>query len=143
MMDADENSTYLTSGVFSSGTAAMVALEYPLGLGRIVVTGESNQFWSLDITMDGTEEYFEGDNDLLARNIIAWLAGATIPENIIVFDESHNAQRKIGTYSSAIDVLFDESESPAYGIDNNDNDVYGWSEDFSWCGDLAAYLEGI
>ncbi|MFX0108157.1 MAG: hypothetical protein ACFE7R_07730, partial [Candidatus Hodarchaeota archaeon] len=142
MMDADENSTYQTSGEFSSGTAGIVALEYPWGLGRIVVTGDSNQFWSLDFTMDGTEEYYEGDNDLLARNIIDWLAGATIPETIIVFDESHNAQFRTGTMTHYIDVLFDETQNPAYGIDNNDNNQYGYAEDGSPYGDLAAYLEG-
>ncbi|MFW9787655.1 MAG: DUF4350 domain-containing protein [Candidatus Thorarchaeota archaeon] len=142
MMDADENSTYAGSGDYSSGTAAMVAIEYPGGLGRMVVTADSNQFWSIDFNGDGDEEYYEGDNDLLARNIINWLSSAPIPEDIIVFDESHNAQRRTGVTSKHFNILFDESESPEWGIDNNDNGIYGWAEDSSWYGDLAAFLEG-
>ncbi|MFW9794170.1 MAG: DUF4350 domain-containing protein, partial [Candidatus Thorarchaeota archaeon] len=142
MMDADENSTYGSSGNLASGAAAMVAIEYPGGLGRIVVTGDSNQFWSLDFSGDGSEEYYEGDNDILARNIIDWLAGATVPETIIVFDETHTALMRSGTISRQYNILFDETQNPAYEIDINGNLVYGFSDDGSQYGDLASYLEG-
>ena len=113
MMDADDNSEY-SIGFLSCGTAAIVASEYATGLGRIVVAGDIHQFGAGDVDTSGTIDYYQGDNDLLARNIIHWLADATIPENIIVFDETHNPLQRIDSLATNIEVVFDETQNPFY-----------------------------
>ncbi|OLS27990.1 MAG: hypothetical protein ThorAB25_19520, partial [Candidatus Thorarchaeota archaeon AB_25] len=113
IMDADDNSEFST-GLAAHGTTAIIATEYPTGLGRIVVAGDIHQFAGGDVDTSGTVDYYEGDNDLLARNIIDWLAGATIPENIIVFDQTHIPFGRTHVQSRHIDVLFDEIHSPFY-----------------------------
>ncbi|MGY5872888.1 MAG: DUF4350 domain-containing protein, partial [Candidatus Thorarchaeota archaeon] len=95
MMDADTNSDDST-GVSTGGIAAIMATEYQSGLGRIVVAGDIDQFGAADVDGNAISDYFDGDNDLLARNIIDWLASAPIPENIVVFDESHHPYKNIG-----------------------------------------------
>jgi hypothetical protein len=128
MMDADDNSEY-SSGFLSCGTAAMVAIEYPTGIGRIVVTGDVHQFGAGDLTGNGINEYYEADNDLLARNIIDWLANTPIPDNVIVFDETHLPYARIWTLAQHFNVLFEETQNPMWGM----------ATDYL---DLSSYLEG-
>ncbi|MFW9846962.1 MAG: DUF4350 domain-containing protein, partial [Candidatus Thorarchaeota archaeon] len=139
MMDADGQSEYST-GDLASGVPAIVAFEYARGLGRIVVAGDSNQFLGNDLDGDGQTSYFERNNEVLARNIINWLATPDIPDQIVAFDESHASLYNIDSNSYVIDVVFDESHSPFFGIDSNDNGIYG--DDAAQYGDWASYLEG-
>ncbi|MGY5864521.1 MAG: hypothetical protein RTV41_07935 [Candidatus Thorarchaeota archaeon] len=127
MMDADDNSEYST-GFLSCGTAAIVASEYATGLGRIVVAGDIHQFGAGDVDTSGTIDYYQGDNDLLARNIIHWLADATIPENIIVFDETHNPLQSIDSLATNIEVVFDETQSPFYQTTSTYNILVSYLE---------------
>ncbi|MHA2302455.1 MAG: DUF4350 domain-containing protein, partial [Candidatus Thorarchaeota archaeon] len=115
MMDADDQSQY-SGGGLASGVPSIVAIEYERGLGRIVVTGDANQFCGDDYDFDGTTSYLEADNAILARNIVSWLADPIIPDQIVVFDESHAALHSISSFETTIDVVFDESSSPQHMI---------------------------
>ncbi len=61
------------------------------GPGRVVVAGEGNFLADdYDNDSDGTDDYYDRDNSLLARNTIRWLSAAGITERIVLFDESTN-----------------------------------------------------
>jgi uncharacterized membrane protein len=115
IMDADDQSQY-DSAAPAAGVPSIVAFEYNRGLGRIVVAGDSGQFVDIDLDGDGESSYFERHNEVLARNIISWLASPDIPDKIIVFDESHNPLFYSTTYSNVIDVVFEESHDPFFGL---------------------------
>ncbi|MFX1581864.1 MAG: DUF4350 domain-containing protein [Promethearchaeota archaeon] len=140
--DADDNSEWYSGMGVASGIPAIVAFEYLYGLGRVVVHGDVSSFESNDYDTDGTICYFDEDNEILARNIIDWLAHPDIPEKIIVFDESHGTLDAVTFPVSPVDVLFDESHSPFNTIDDNDNGIYGYEEDGSPYGDFAQIIEG-
>jgi hypothetical protein len=78
--DADDLSRYDNSGNVASGVAGLVAFEYQLGLGRIVISGDGDCWTRADADSDGAFNYFDSDNEILARNIIHWLAHPVIPE---------------------------------------------------------------
>ena len=148
MMDADQNSAY-SGGGLSSGTPTLVAFDYQYGYGRIVVSGDIAIFSNYDYLPDEKAQYERLDNAQLAKNIINWLSTPReIPDNIVVFDESHDPEfflgpdLRMGVEPTTINVLFDETHSPWAGIDNNDNEIYGFAEDGSAYGDFAAILEG-
>jgi uncharacterized membrane protein len=140
--DADDHSRWDMGGGVASGIAGIVAFEYELGLGRIVVTGDGDLWTSADTDSDGTFNYFDGDNEILARNIVHWLAHPNIPMKIVVFDESHTPFNSIDETPTQINVLFDETHAAWNGIDDNDNNIYGYEDDGSGFGDFAQILEG-
>jgi len=87
----------------SDGTAqyaagpTVITEELPVGvashhdMGRVVTCGDLNTFDSnFDTDIDGTINYFDGDNEIMAKNIMRWLSAAGIPEQTIVFDQSHS-----------------------------------------------------
>ncbi|MDO8123007.1 MAG: hypothetical protein Q6364_01310 [Candidatus Hermodarchaeota archaeon] len=140
--DADDLSRYDTSGNVASGVAGLVAFEYHLGLGRIVVSGDGDCWTRADTDSDGTTNYFDSDNEILARNIIHWLAHPVIPEKTIIFDESHTPFYSIQVNPVQIDVLFDETHTPWNVIDADNDGIFGYEDDFSGFGDFAQILEG-
>lgn len=86
----------------SDGTAeynqgpTSITEELPIGvashhdMGRVVVWSDTNNLLNgFDTDLDGTENFLDGDNEVMARNIIRWLSAAGIPEQTVVFDESH------------------------------------------------------
>lgn len=141
IMDVDEYSRYFISGNLASGMAGMVAFDYQYGVGRVVVTGDSDQFSDNDADANIILNYDEGSNALLARNIIEWLSHASIPSKWIVYDESHSPQNTMSTVPSGFSVVFDESHGQGFLIDANNNGIYGHSDDDSGYGDWARSLE--
>jgi len=142
MMDADSNSYWYGTGNLASGVPSIVAFDYQYGLGRVVVCGDGNMFASGDYDSDGTETYYDADNEVLARNIIDWLADASPTSRVALFDESHTPGLSIGSHPAQLDVLFEESHNPFNQIDKDNDGVYGYSDDGSGYGDFAAVLEG-
>jgi uncharacterized membrane protein len=140
--DVNDHSYWWGTSNDAFGVAAMVAFEYQYGLGRIVVTGDGNQFDDRDADSDATIDYFDEDNEILARNVIYWLAHPTVPDTTIVFDESNSPLNSIAAIPETIDVLFDETHSPWASIDPNTNTIYGYEDDSSVMGDFAQSLEG-
>lgn len=140
--DADDHSRWMVGMGVASGIAGIVAFEYELGLGRIVVSGDGNSWTSDDTDSDGTFNYFDGDNEILARNIMAWLAHPNIPTKTIVFDESHSPFNSIDETPSQINVLFDETHAAWNGIDDDGDSIFGYEDDGSGFGDFAQILEG-
>jgi len=60
------------------------------GMGRLVVWGDTSTFdGNSDTDTDGDNGYYDGDNEVMAKNIIRWLYAAGIPEQTVVFDQSH------------------------------------------------------
>jgi hypothetical protein len=83
----------------TDGTATMGAIEangVPMaaadlvGEGRIVVITDNALVSDDDYDGDATINYRDADNELFCRNIFRWLAGAGIPEQTVVFDQSHS-----------------------------------------------------
>jgi hypothetical protein len=66
-----------------------------LGQGRIFVLCDSGPIRDTDVDTDGTSGYFDSDNELFINNAMRWLAGAGIPEQTVVFDQSHSPYRWI------------------------------------------------
>ncbi len=59
--------------------------------GRVVMWGDSATFLGdTDVDSDATVNYFDGDNEVMAKNIMRWLSAAGIPEQTVVFDYSHS-----------------------------------------------------
>ena len=80
---------------YSEGPTSITE-ELPIGvashhdMGRVVAWSDTNNLLSgSDTDLDGTENFLDGDNEVMARNIIRWLSAAGIPEQTVVFDESH------------------------------------------------------
>ncbi len=140
--DADDHSRWDMGGGVASGIAGIVAFEYELGLGRIVVSGDGDSWTRADTDSDGTFNYFDGDNEILARNIIDWLAHPNIPTKTVVFDESHTPFNSIDETPTQINVLFDETHAAWNGIDDDNDNIYGYEDDGSGFGDFAQILEG-
>lgn len=69
------------------------------GLGRVVVAGEGNFILDdSDADNDGTVNYLDRSNNILARNTIRWLSAAGIKERIVLFDESHGPYYLVSDY---------------------------------------------
>ncbi len=58
--------------------------------GRIFVLCDSGPIRDSDTDSDGTSGYFDSDNEIFVNNAMRWLAGAGIPEQTVVFDQSHS-----------------------------------------------------
>ncbi|MHA1615275.1 MAG: hypothetical protein ACTSW7_06175 [Candidatus Thorarchaeota archaeon] len=58
--------------------------------GRVVMWGDSATFLGdVDVDSDASVNYLDGENDVMAKNIMRWLSAAGIPEQTVVFDQSH------------------------------------------------------
>jgi hypothetical protein len=66
-----------------------------VGAGRVIVLCDSGPMDTSDYDSDGLSGYMDSDNELFIRNSFRWLAGAGIPEQTVVVDESHNPYRFI------------------------------------------------
>ncbi len=141
IMDVDDYSRYFISSNLASGMAAMVAFDYQYGAGRVVVTGDSDQFSDNDADTNAALNYDEGANALLARNIIEWLSHAAIPNKWVVYDESHAPFHSMAVIPSGFTVVFDESHGQGFLIDADNDGVYGHTDDDSGYGDWARMLE--
>ena len=68
------------------------------GMGRVVLWLDTSTFDGLsNPDADGTNSYNDGDNEVMANNIIRWLSAAGIPEQTVVFDESNGPWGKVAT----------------------------------------------
>ncbi|TFG26993.1 hypothetical protein EU528_13575 [Candidatus Thorarchaeota archaeon] len=85
--DADGTATW---GGVENATSIPMAAANLVGDGRIIVLGDTAPFRSADIDSDGTSAYTDSDNEIFLRNAFRWLSGAGIPEQTVVFDQSHN-----------------------------------------------------
>lgn len=141
IMDVDGYSRTFMFGDLSAGMAAMVAFDYQYGAGRVVVTGDSDQFSNEDIDTNAILNYNEGSNALLARNIINWLSHAPTPTKWIIYDESHSPQNDMGIIPNGFHVLFEESHGQGFLIDADNDGIYGHTDDDSGFGDWALMLE--
>ena len=61
-----------------------------VGEGRLILLCVSGPFSDVDVDGDGTSGDQDSDNELFIRNAFRWLAGAGIPEQTVVFDQSHS-----------------------------------------------------
>ncbi len=87
--DTDGTATF-GGGLIANGTAVSVA--FTEGDGRVAIFGDTDALTStLDSDSDGTNNYFDSDNDVFLVNNIRWLFGAGVKERIVLFDESHTA----------------------------------------------------
>ncbi len=66
-----------------------IATADTVGEGRIVVICENGPLTDGDYDSDGTDNYYDADNELFTNNVFRWLAGAGIPEQTVVFDQSN------------------------------------------------------
>ena len=85
----DTDGTATWSGVDIASGIPLAAADL-VGDGRLVVLGDTAPFRSSDIDSDGSSAYTDSDNELFLRNCFRWLAGAGIPEQTVVFDQSHS-----------------------------------------------------
>jgi hypothetical protein len=85
--DTDGTATF-SGGLIANGTAASIA--FTEGDGRVAIFGDTNTLVSTsDSDSDGTNNYFDSNNDDFLINNIRWLFGAGVKERIVLFDESH------------------------------------------------------
>ncbi len=73
-----------------NATGVPLAAADLVGNGRIMVLSDTALFRDVDLDGDGTSAYMDSDNELFMRNAFRWLSGAGIPEQTVVFDQSHN-----------------------------------------------------
>jgi len=85
----DTDGTAKWGGTYNA-TGVPVAAANLVGAGRIVVLGDTGPLRTADIDSDGTSGYTDSDNEIFMRNAFRWLSGAGIPEQTVVFDQSHN-----------------------------------------------------
>lgn len=137
----DGNNNTLVGADSVGSIAGAIAFEYARGLGRVVMTGDITWLSTNDDDNDEITNYFQADNEILARNIVEWLSDVTIPETVICFDESHSPINYIGSMETIQYVIFDESHNPLQKIDMDDDGVYGYADDGSGYGDMASYLD--
>ena len=85
--DTDGTATF-GGEMIANGTAASIA--FTEGEGRVAIFGDTNALLSTsDIDSDGTNDYYDSDNEVFFMNNIRWLFGAGVKERIVLFDESH------------------------------------------------------
>jgi len=60
-------------------------------MGRVVVWGDASTFaGTYDTDSDASNNYVDGDNEVMAKNIMRWLSASGIPEQTVVFDYSNS-----------------------------------------------------
>jgi hypothetical protein len=86
---SDTDGTATWGGVDVASAVPLAAADL-VGDGRIIVLGDTAPLRNNDIDSDGSSAYTDSDNELFLRNAFRWLAGAGIPEQTVVFDQSHS-----------------------------------------------------
>jgi hypothetical protein len=79
-----------SNGTPADGVSIFSSLTYLQG--RVVISLDFN--WlrdSSDGDADGSFDYYDEDNEVLAVNTIRWLSAAGLKERIVLYDESHSA----------------------------------------------------
>ncbi|MHA1421671.1 MAG: hypothetical protein ACTSSD_06215 [Candidatus Thorarchaeota archaeon] len=66
-----------------------VAAAQSVGEGRLIILCDNGFISDDDWDADATVNYMDADNEIFTRNVFRWLAGAGIPEQTVVFDQSH------------------------------------------------------
>lgn len=87
MTDTDGTASYVGGGE-ANGVAIGVA--QTIGAGRLIILTDNGFVSDYDYDSDATINYYDSDNELFVRNAFRWLSGAGIPEQTVVFDQSHN-----------------------------------------------------
>jgi hypothetical protein len=83
-----------------------VAASNLLGMGRIIVLCDGGPITDTDVDSDASSGYYDSDNELFVNNAMRWLAGAGIPEQTVVFDQSHTPYMWIhGQWNPLADFL--------------------------------------
>lgn len=86
---ADEEMTW-TNGTSAEGM--VITAVATVGTGRVLVHCDSSLLkGDTDTDMDGTENFYDSNNEIFLLNSIRWLSGAGQKERIVLFDESHRA----------------------------------------------------
>ena len=85
--DTDGTSTWDDS---NPALGIPIAAANLVGAGRIVVLGDNAPLRDSDVDSDGTSGFTDSDNAIFMRDSFSWLAGAGIPEQTVVFDQSHS-----------------------------------------------------
>jgi len=84
--DSDGTATW---GGIDSAAGVPIAAANLVGEGRIIVLGDTAPFRNTDLDSDGSSSYTDSDNELFLRNSFRWLSAAGIPEQTVLFDQSH------------------------------------------------------
>ena len=85
--DTDGTGTWDGAGIAEAVPIAAASL---FGAGRVFILCDSGPVDDTDYDSDGPSGYMDSDNELFTRNAFRWLSGAGIPEQTIVFDQSHS-----------------------------------------------------
>jgi hypothetical protein len=95
--DVDGTADWL-NGSAADGVVVMSAMTHLAG--RVVVCGDFNWLRGApqNADGDGTMDYFDEDNEVLAVNTIRWLSAAGIKERKVLFDSSHSPYWSFGNY---------------------------------------------
>ena len=88
LLTTDDDGTTTWEGAEPANGIPIATAEL-LGNGRIVVLADNGPVSDADWDSDGTMNYMDADNFLFTNNIFRWLAGSGIPEQTVVFDQSH------------------------------------------------------
>ncbi len=96
LITTDTDGTTTWAGVDEADGMTLAAADL-VGAGRIVVLTDNGLVSDYDHDSDGTDNYFDADNEIFTRNAFRWLAGAGIPEQTVVFDQSHSPSNWIHT----------------------------------------------
>ncbi|MGD9397595.1 MAG: hypothetical protein PVJ05_14260, partial [Candidatus Thorarchaeota archaeon] len=89
LITTDTDGTATWEGV-DEAIGVPIAAAHLVGSGRIIVLCDNGFMSDDDWDSDATINYLDADNELFTRNAFRWLAGAGIPEQTVVFDQSHS-----------------------------------------------------
>lgn len=105
LITTDTDNTTTWDGVDDANGVPIAAADI-VGEGRIVVLGDNGPITDGDYDGDATANYNDADNELFTNNVFRWLAGAGIPEQTVVFDQSHNPSNWIhSTWNPLVNFL--------------------------------------
>ncbi len=89
LITTDTDNTTTWGGVEEANGLPVAAADL-VGAGRIVILTDEGLLTDSDADGDATINYYDSDNEIFTRNAFRWLSGAGIPEQTVVFDQSHN-----------------------------------------------------
>ena len=88
LVTADSDGTATWGGTENADGVVLASAE-TIGQGRIIILCDNGFVSDHDWDFDATINYYDADNEIFTRNAFRWLAGAGIPEQTVVFDQSH------------------------------------------------------
>jgi len=121
-----------------AGGLPIAAVE-TIGNGRIALVADNSLYTDYDVDSDGSDDYYDSDNELFMHNIFRWLAGAGIPEQTVVFDYSNSPW---GYLHSTIQPLAEFLMFNGYNViwtDEFDPDVYDTADILFICDGASDY----